>query len=297
MNLYNYIKNLVRFCGYEIHKLGSCTDPNTLSIDRQGSYPRIVKYNIGDISFDFWIINESVENDYNPNAIYNDTEIKEIINLIKPGERILEVGSNIGFFTLLLAKLAGNSGYVLGIEPLQKNTLVAHAQIALNNMSNTCQIKDCAISDKKGITYVTRMSHNASVQITDKRNTIATNAFTGDSFLDSFGPFSAIKIDVEGYEASVLRGCKRILASKPKLLIELHVPFLHKYNTNVEEIFRLIEIENYEGIMIFRKNKLKSFTFDPSLIENDVINLLLKPKPTTGIEPATSSLPRTCSTN
>lgn len=274
----NFIKNLTRLLGYEIHKLGYCTDPHSISIDEKNNFPQIIKYKLGDISFDFWVINKSIKNDYNPDLIDKDAEVKEIINFIQPGERVLEIGSNIGFYTLLLAKLVGKNGFVLGIEPLLKNILVAHAQIALNNITNNCQIKDYSISDKNEVVYITRMSNNASVQIKDKKNTIATKAVTGDSILHTYGPFHVIKIDVEGYEANVLRGCKKILESKPKLLIELHVPFLHKYNTTVEEIFKLIEIENYEGIMIFRKNKLKTFTFNPTLIENDVINLLLKPK-------------------
>ena len=55
-----------------------------------------------------------------------------------------------------------------------------------------------------------------------------------------------LKIDVEGYETEVLKGATEILRTLPKLEIEIHTEILSRYNTSVEEIFELININNYQ---------------------------------------------------
>ena len=54
-----------------------------------------------------------------------------------------------------------------------------------------------------------------------------------------------IKIDVEGFEQQVLQGAMKILASKPKLAIELHTEVLELYGASVEKIIDLIGIDRY----------------------------------------------------
>lgn len=179
---------------------------------------------------------------------------------------------------MLLSKLAGENGFVLGVEPLPRNVLIVQAQIGLNELSNICCVKNVAISNKNEITYLNRMSSNASISSDDKRNTISVNAVTADSLLDKNNNFSMLKIDVEGYEKNVLEGSRKILSTRPKIALELHVPFLSKYKTTINEIFKLIKIEDYKGVMVFRKDKTKSYPFNPDLIDNDVVNLLLSPR-------------------
>jgi FkbM family methyltransferase len=215
---------------------------------------------------------------YNLDLIKNYSEFLELNKLIKRGDRILEVGSNQGFFFTFMSKLVGVDGYVVGLEPLPKNAIIACSQIGLNDNSSFTAILNAAASFDSSNVFLTRSSHNASVAERNINNTVETKSITCDSLLETYKSFDLIKIDVEGYEENVLKGCQKILETKPKLAIELHMPFIKKYNSTLSNIFNLININHYDGTMIFRKDKTKSYPFDPKLINNDVINLFLKPK-------------------
>lgn len=271
------VKSFFRWMGYEVHKQGYCTDPNPLAFGNRKIFPYINRFNIMGNSFDFWIINEEIQALFNNNEIEKDEEVIGLTKLIKEGDRILEVGSQYGFFTSLMSSCVKNSGFVLGVEPLPRNYLIATSNIALNKFWEVCELKNIALSDTLTNLNLTLMSSNASIT-KDGKNTISVRALTGDSLLGDYGPFDLVKIDVEGYEAKVLAGCKQILKSRPKIALELHVPFLRKYHSNVEEIFKLIGIEDYEGIMIYRDEKFKSYPFSKSSIKDVVINLLLRPR-------------------
>ena len=272
------IKKIIRTFGYEAHRSGYCTDPNNLRMGSGNIFPYIQLYKFDGYSFNFWVVNKDILKEYNPEDCKKDAEITELINLVKPGDRVLEIGSHHGFYTMLLSLLVGQKGLVVAVEPQPANSLVLHSQVTLNNVENICKVKNLAMSDKSGTVRLTKTSSNASVLEHDVKNTMSIKADKADNLLTEFGHFDVIKLDVEGYEAKVLSGCKKILESKPKLAIELHVPFLKNYNTNTEEIFRLIGVQNYEGTMIFRKDKSKSYPFKVNSINNDVINLFLQPK-------------------
>jgi hypothetical protein len=83
-----------------------------------------------------------------------------------------------------------------------------------------------------------------------------------DDLIPKFGYFSVLKVDVEGYEGNVIRGCKEILSKKPKLLIEFHGEAeINKYGSSVDEIFNLVNIDQYEGVYCLHSDS-KLYNFD-----------------------------------
>lgn len=273
------IKSFFRWMGYEIHQSGYCTDPNTLKLGVDKCFPFIQEFNVHNYDFKFWVVNEDVYKTYNISNLDSDKEVVNLTKLVSRGDRVLEIGTHHGFYTMLLSKLVGPEGYVIGVEASPQNCLVAQAQIALNNLGNCCQVENFALSDKPGKVNLTRMSSNASVvEGNMSNNTIIIKANRGDDLVKEYGPFNVIKVDVEGYEGKVLLGCKEILLTKPKLAIELHLPFLCKYKSNVDEIFEMINVDNYAGRMIYRSDKSKSLPFERKLNCDEVVNLFLWPK-------------------
>lgn len=97
-------KNIIRSLGYEIHKSGVCTDPNCLSIGDQNVFPQVLSYNISGNQFKFWVISSEIKNTYDPEVIKRDMEVIELIKLVSPGERVLEVGSNPWLFHCVVVK-------------------------------------------------------------------------------------------------------------------------------------------------------------------------------------------------
>jgi hypothetical protein len=56
---------------------------------------------------------------------------------------------------------------------------------------------------------------------------------------------TVLKIDVEGFEKQVLQGARKILSTYPKLAMEIHTEQLSQYGATVQDIFGLIDVENY----------------------------------------------------
>ena len=272
----NFLKQICRKVGYEFHKSGYCTDPINIGTNNKNSFPYIEDFQFDNFHFKFWVANEDGKKMYQNTDV--DKEIACLINATQPSDRIIEIGTHHGFFTVLLGKVVGPKGFVLGLEALPANTLIAQSQITLNELWNVCKIKNVAASDSDTTVNLTRMSSNASVMENNCHNTMTLNAVPADSYLQKYGTFNAIKIDVEGYEYKVLKGCKQILSTRPKLFLELHIPFLKTYKTTVSDIFTLINIKDYEGFMVPRTDKTKVLPFNPHNLPNDVVNLILKPK-------------------
>jgi FkbM family methyltransferase len=134
-----------------------------------------------------------------------------------------------------MAQVVGRDGFILGIEATPHNTVIAQSQVTLNNLGRTCMVLNRACSDTKRTLMLSNDS-NASVITEGNSRVINVEAVTGEYLFENYGPFDVLKIDVEGFEGRVLAGCQTILASRPKLALELHLPSLAKYGSSVETV-------------------------------------------------------------
>ncbi len=160
------------------------------------------------------------------NHIYELNETNFIKNLIKRGNTVLDIGANIGYYTLLFAKLVGETGKVYSFEPDPRNYLLLEKNIQVNNYKNIITEKK-AISNKseKSVLYVTENSAGSSMRNTNTEgvNKIEIDVIKLDDYfkMESIIP-DFIKIDIEGYELNALKGMEAILQSsnKTKIMIE-----------------------------------------------------------------------------
>jgi FkbM family methyltransferase len=241
--------------------------------------PLVRRFQRGGVTFDFWIADKMANGWYTQDKLESSSEFPELLRLLEPGDRVLEVGSHHGFYAMLMACAVGPEGYVLGLEAVPFNAMVAQSQVSLNGLGDVCSIRNLAGSDVSGTVLVNKDS-NAHVNMAESWETIAVRAETGDRMDLELGPFTVLKIDVEGYEGKVLAGCKRLLARKPKLVIEVHPPFMAPYGASVEDILRMIDASSYEGVLIGRRNGEYSepIPFNPSAIPESHFNIILSPR-------------------
>ena len=259
------IKRIISGMGYELRR--APRDP----------LPFIRKFRRGDLAFEFWIADKMSEGWYTQEKLQTSPEFTALLNLLKPGDRVLEIGSHQGFYAMLMACAVRPTGYVLGLEAVPFNALVAQSQISLNGLGSVCNIRNLAGSDAPGTVLINNDS-NAHINVTKSWDTIPVPAETGDRVDLELGPFNVLKIDVEGFEGKVLAGCKRLLARKPKLVIEVHSPFLGAYGSSPEEILRAIDAPSYEGVLIGRRNGESSEQYSERYSEPVPFNLLAVPK-------------------
>lgn len=243
-------------------------------IGKSGNYPYIEEFRINDVSFKYWITSNLYRQWYNPEGHRNWEETKAYLDIISKNDRILEVGCNIGFTTSLVKALSG--GLVVAMDIVPENVMIAQAQISLNEFSD-CHILNLGGDDGRRKIRVQNTS-NGFVVNGNAMGSIEVDVIPCDDLISKYGYFDVLKIDVEGYEGNVIRGCKQILSKNPKVIMEIHGGEIAKYNSSVDEIFRILNISNYEGVYCLRsENKLHKFD-SKTFPFKDHSTLFLKPK-------------------
>lgn len=163
--------------------------------------------------------------------------------LLQPGDTFLDVGANIGFFSLVLS-LTRPHLRVVAFEPNPRIHVLLKKNVSANQFHQiACEA--AALSDSNGTAtlYLSHSDHSASLRFGFEENSapsIIVPTLTLDTFMKSlkWNPEArlVIKIDVEGNEDAVLRGAQATLSSlKPDIVVETAedrrgapVPFLRE---------------------------------------------------------------------
>lgn len=147
---------------------------------------------------------------------------QELLRKLKlDGCTVLDIGANVGFYSMLLSRLVGPSGRVLSFEPLPRNVYFLNRHIILNRINNI-EVYEAAVSDFNG-----RISFDASGDPSmghlAENGTLKVSAMRLDSLTELDSSARLVKIDVEGAEESVLRGGQKFFKTqRPVILLATH---------------------------------------------------------------------------
>jgi FkbM family methyltransferase len=188
---------------------------------------------------------------------FETSEAEFVRRTVRPGQTVVDMGANIGFFTVLLGSLVGPTGRVVAFEPHPRNAELLARSIAENGFGDRVVIERAAVGDRTG---------TAELVVLD-------NPFNGGGFyldaagrgapaghrleevrvvaLDEYplpGPVGFVKIDVEGAEPLALRGAARLLErDRPVILSEIHPGQLATVaGCRAEELVAEVEGYGYE---------------------------------------------------
>ncbi len=152
-----------------------------------------------------------------------------LAELLRPGDLVLDVGANVGFLTVIAARLVGPAGRVVAFEPVPANARQVRRNARLNRLANI-DVEELAVGDRTGRArlVLARFAGGAALEEAgappDDRGVLEVAITTLDDWLAARGrPSPAlVKIDVEGGEPAVLRGLVGTLArARPVLLVEV----------------------------------------------------------------------------
>ena len=166
------------------------------------------------------------------NYLRGDAEItvqKILAARLRPGAVFYDLGANIGLFTLLAARLVGDSGKVFSFEPDPENAARLRRNILRNGFTNATVVESGIWSATGELNFV--VSGTASPDHGIGKFVTAESAAAGtlipcvslDDFIKNAPPPDAIKCDVEGAEVEALRGGTKMLQSRhPWIICEMH---------------------------------------------------------------------------
>jgi FkbM family methyltransferase len=167
---------------------------------------------------------------------------------IKPGWTVIDVGSNLGYYALLAARLAGPPGRVFAFEPTPSTYQALLKNIALNNAQNITPYQ-LALSDSCGSVSVIEDVQDDYNRIgpPGKPGHTQVPSLTLDRFVEwrQLRNIDFIKVDIEGAEHKFLLGARKTLERfRPIIAIELNPNALTVYGTTVRELMN--ELSGYE---------------------------------------------------
>ena len=152
-------------------------------------------------------------------------------SFLAPGKAMIDIGANIGFYTMLAARQVGPTGRVLAFEPSPENVALLLRSAQANGFSNVAA-HTLAVADAQGrVTFSMDDSNGGIHRGRIGVNAVWVDAVALDEFLPPGQPVDLVKIDVEGCEGLVIRGMQRLLARhRPVLVCEFTPDALPRFS-------------------------------------------------------------------
>lgn len=154
---------------------------------------------------------------------HENFETQLVRNLIKKGDTVLDIGANIGYYTLIFAKLVGREGKVFAFEPDLENFNLLKKNVKINGYRNIILVNK-AVSNKNGkeklyISIYNKGDHRI-FDVNDGRKYIEIETIKLDDYFKNYnGNIDFIKIDVQGAEGGVIEGMLNLLEKNRDLKI------------------------------------------------------------------------------
>jgi len=178
---------------------------------------------------------------------------------LRKGDCVVDIGANIGMISLFASHLVGPQGAVISFEPNPLCCQRIQSLIQRNGISNVTLLQ-AALSDRPGtLELKVNPEHTGTATLTPiptKDQGAYSQRFSvdvklGDAVLGEGRPIQLIKIDVEGFETNVLRGCRGIMQRwKPAIVTEAVKEHLERAGSSLEDLFSLMQAEGYAGYQL-----------------------------------------------
>lgn len=157
-----------------------------------------------------------------------------LLRWVRPGQVVYDLGANLGYLTLLVAREVGAAGRVFAFEPVPANLERLREHLAINDLASRVEVVAGAVAARSGpIRFLTGPSPGTGrTRGSYGRQFVDTESFTTtgialDDFVYARGQPTPdlVKMDIEGGEGPALAGMERVLReARPIVLVEIHGP-------------------------------------------------------------------------
>ncbi len=188
-----------------------------------------------------------------------------LARVLQPGDTAVDGGANVGFLTILMSRLVGETGHVYAFEPGGNNLPKLAANLKLNGIENVTVIDKPLAAQSGEIVTLHEHDHpgynslwpDLTKEVTAKR--VATATTLDVELLGRPAPV-LIKLDIEGAELSALKGTSTLLQwQKPIIIAEMNEAALDRAGVSIEEFRWFLFERGYDAFGLFEDGNLPCF--------------------------------------
>ena len=195
------------------------------------------------------------------NGIYEEFETNFVKKEIKKGDVVLDIGANIGYYTLIFAKLVGETGKVFAFEPDPINFSLLKKNIEINGYKNVVLIQK-AVSDKsEKLKLFLSETNNGDHRIYNwdgSRKSVEIESIKLDEYFeDTKQRINFIKMDIQGAEYGAVSGMTNLLNQNKsvKIISEFWPTGLKRFGGSAIKYLELLEKNDFKLYELNEKNK------------------------------------------
>lgn len=144
---------------------------------------------------------------------YESEKVKTVLDAIRPGATVFDVGANAGFYTLAFSRRVGERGRVFAFEPFAENVVNLRHHLERNRVQN-CVVVQCALSSGEAFSGFRPGPSNSMGALSSEAPQLQIPTASIDRLIADgiVAEPQVVKMDVEGAEAEVLAGATKLLA-------------------------------------------------------------------------------------
>lgn len=183
------------------------------------------------------------------NYIYDWEEFNLISHFVKPGDVVGDVGSNMGVYTIWMSKFITAEGSLHCFEPDTMNFDKLKQNIRASGIEQMTRVNKLGLSNNDGeINFTYGLDGENHIAVKDEKNILNIEVKRLDTYADEnkISFFSYLKVDVEGFEFSVLEGSKKLLLEKRIKIIQLELNnTVRNSGINIESVLQFLKQSDY----------------------------------------------------
>lgn len=190
-------------------------------------------------------------------GIHEKESTRQIQKELRPGMTIVEVGANIGYYSIIEAKVIGKTGKIYAFEPSSENIQLLRANLALNSLNDMVTVIPKAVGavsgnqkfyimSKRNMSSFYRRKEDEVIKLVD---TVDVPTVTLDEYFSGKVGFDYLRMDVEGYETEIIKGMRNMLTSghgPQGMFIEVHSQLLNEAGGSCRDFVMELSLYGYE---------------------------------------------------
>jgi FkbM family methyltransferase len=193
-----------------------------------------------------------------------ESELNYLETILSEGKTFVDIGANLGIYTLVACRMVGRSGRVIAFEPSLQSFPTLKENILLNGFTNV-QAFRIALSDKTGEAFLYhgedpgKNSLGSDPGGESRGETVATLPLDEALHQASVKGVDVIKMDVEGAELLVLRGATRVITlHRPTVLFEMNPEASRRLGFSPHAVWDLLANSGYEFFVLKQDGSLSA---------------------------------------